>query len=150
MKIDAGRILFLNKDKNDKLLSVLAKEYKGKFYKKLKNSFGWSFPLQFENQIRSALKDSGYCIADSPRSEPTTHEIQNECSQTLSSPHEIQTDSSISSDDSSGDSKKVVAKNSEIKISKRDVATQTGEISYKYDLPDFIIHQFHDYKHLRA
>lgn len=148
MKIEAGRILFLNKEKNDQLLSVLAKEYKGKFYKKLKNSYGWSFPIQYENQIRSALKNSEYCVADSPHSESTTtNEVQNEYSETLSHPQEIQTDPTISSDDLKESDN---SQDTKITITKRDIATQTGEILYKYDLPDFIIHQFNDYKHLKT
>jgi len=45
------RVQYIKVDKEDKFFSSIAKKYKGRYYKNLKQGAGWSFPFEYKNQI---------------------------------------------------------------------------------------------------
>lgn len=51
--IKKNRIIFLTKEENEhyEFFKPLAKQYKGRFYKKLSEGQGWSFPIEYQTPI---------------------------------------------------------------------------------------------------
>jgi len=45
------RVQYIKVEKEDKFFSSIAKKYKGRYYKNLKQGAGWSFPFEYKEQI---------------------------------------------------------------------------------------------------
>lgn len=148
MDIISNRIVFLNINKDDEFFIKLSKKYKGRFYKKLKNSFGWSFPLEFKEQIESEYKNKNETkhISDSSNSDSDESFVEN-----------LNKDISESSSESSSslENKSIVEENDsdssslDNDIIYLDKSTQTDDkVNYKYDIPSIIDENLKIYKNL--
>lgn len=151
MDIISNRIIFLNTNKDDEFFIKLSKKYKGRFYKKLKNSFGWSFPLEFKEQIQSEYKNKNETkhISDSSNSDSDESFVQNlnkdiseSSSESSSSIENDKFKSTVEENDSDSSS----LDNDIIYL---DKSTQTDDkVNYKYDVPSIIDENFKIYKNL--
>jgi hypothetical protein len=45
------RVQYVKVEKEDEFFSQIAKKYRGRYYKNLKNGGGWSFPYEFKDKI---------------------------------------------------------------------------------------------------
>jgi len=45
------RVQYVKVEKEDEFFSQIAKKYRGRYYKNLKNGAGWSFPYEFKDKI---------------------------------------------------------------------------------------------------
>jgi len=153
MDIISNRIIFLNIHKDDEFFITLSKKYKGRFYKKLKNSFGWSFPLEFKDQIESEYKNKKNeteQISDLSESDSDSNESFDENLNTSNSESSSESSSSVKNNQSElideNDSESSSVDNDIIYL---DKSTQTDDtIIYKYDVPSIIDENLKIYKNL--
>lgn len=157
MDIISNRIIFLNIHKDDEFFITLSKKYKGRFYKKLKNSFGWSFPLEFKEQIETEYKNinktqqiSDSSETDSSDTDSNSNELFDENLNTDNSESSSESSSSVKNnqseliDENDSDSSSI---NNDIVY--LDKSTQTDDaIIYKYDIPSIIDENLKIYKNL--
>lgn len=152
MDIISNRIIFLNINKDDEFFIKLSKKYKGRFYKKLKNSFGWSFPLEFKDQIETEYKNINKTqqISDSSETDSNSNELFDENLNTDNSESSSESSSSVKNnqfeliDENDSDSSSI---NNDIVY--LDKSTQTDDaIIYKYDIPSIIDENLKIYKNL--
>ena len=146
MEIISNRIIFLNILREDKFFEELGKKYKGRFYKKLKNSFGWSFPIEFKDPIELEYKNytpkDNDSSSDSETSSIAINENSEKETESETTSYSTHTDK-ISGYESDSDSE------SSFEIVKENKSTQT-EINnvYRYNLPNIIHEKFNIYRDL--
>jgi hypothetical protein len=66
------RVQYIKVEKEDKFFSSIAKKYKGRYYKNLKQGAGWSFPFEYKEQIdqqRMEFMSKGTIVEKSPIAE---------------------------------------------------------------------------------
>jgi hypothetical protein len=62
------RVQYVKVEKEDQFFSHIAKKYRGRYYKNLKNGAGWSFPYEFKDKIDTERME--YLMSLPPPSKP--------------------------------------------------------------------------------
>lgn len=159
MPTPSKRFQILEGEKPDTFLKIVAKKYKGRYYK---NHGKWTFPLEAKEKIEeefmryeadredSAADSSSESLSESSASEslPREHHDDTESSSS-SSISEMGVQTTLSESESS-------ATSTEDLVDTRDAAVQTENecppltptTKYRYDIPEIFATQFKPYKDL--
>jgi len=153
MPTTTKRFPILEGEKPDTFLKIVAKKYKGRYYKNLGK---WTFPLEAKEKIEEEFMRYEADRADSESSSessaseslPGEHHVDTE-SETSSSISEMGVQTTLSESESS-------ATSTEDLVDTRDAAVQTENecppltptAKYRYDIPEIFATQFKTYKDL--
>ena len=161
------RVQYIKVEKEDKFFSSIAKKYKGRYYKNLKQGAGWSFPFEYKEQIdqqRMEFMSKGTIVEKSSVAE--TLEVKAPIAETETVKAPIAETETVKEGSVQAKIKPIVEKTFEnkqkiatsikpkvkapISYTKVSKPTQTDleNHKYKYDLPDSYKSHFVFYKNL--
>jgi hypothetical protein len=144
-----NRIQYIDGRISNEFLETMKKKYNGRFYKKLQNTSGWSFPKEYQNNIEQEWEK--YKLSNNNHIIESLNNDKNIPTESLNNDKNIQTDiielSKNIPTESLNNDKNI--KTDIIELSKNmpefvNKETQT-ELFYIYDIPQFYKNQFKQY-----